>query len=318
MQSGGSVADVWIMRDGPAPAETMLDAASFRREDTGTLPSRAADNLYWLGRYIERTEGAVRLLRAYHLRLAETGTAEDLRLESVAEMLRLLSVDPSLPLQTALDPMLSAARTAAGKVRDRFAVDGWAALTDLTSSLALLSQNLRIGDDSARATSVLLRKISGFNGLVHENMHRTSGWRFLTFGRAIERADGVAAVLSGLADKQNAAGLPEVALEYGDCRVTHQRRYRIDAIFETVTDLMLLDANNPRSFQYQVTVMKSIAENLPAARVNGRVSPVLSVLLPLDSELSVAEPSEFGLDRLLELRERLAMLSNHLSATYLV
>ncbi len=317
MQKGGSVADVWIMRDEPAPTESLLDTGRFRREDSGTLPSRAADNLYWLGRYFERTEGAVRLLRAFHLRVAENGTS-DAQLMRIMAMLKLMLIDPTLPLKAALQPSLEAARVSAGKVRDRFSVDGWSALTDLTSSLHSLTDDIQAGDDSARALRVLLRKISGFSGLVHENMHRTSGWRFLTFGRAIERADGVAAVLSGFAGKKNAPGLPEVALEYGDCNVTHQRRYRIDPMFETVADLMLLDANNPRSFHYQVTTMRSIAQNLPGAMVNGRVSKVLSILLPLEAELSVAGPADFDSRRLSKLRKEIEQLSHQLSATYLV
>ena len=41
------------------------------------LPSRTADNLYWLGRYVERAEGCVRLLRSIFLRLTEqTGLAD--------------------------------------------------------------------------------------------------------------------------------------------------------------------------------------------------------------------------------------------------
>ncbi len=318
MQQGGSVADVWVMRDEPVPAESLLDSGSFRLEDAGTLPSRAADNLFWLGRYIERTEGAVRLLRAYHLRLAEAGTPQDARLVRVAELLRSLSIDPEQLLRAELGPTLEAAQTCAGKVRDRFSVDGWSALTDLTSGLASLASDVSAGDDCARALRVLLRKISGFNGLVHENMHRTSGWRFLTFGRAIERCDGAAAVLGGFAAEVKETGLPEVALEYGDCYVTHQRRYRIAPTRGTVIDLMALDVNNPRSILYQVSVMRSIAENLPAASKFGRVSPVLSVLLPLEADLLVASPLEITVERLAALRQSMAELSNRLSAMYLV
>ena len=47
-------------------------AAPYARVRPGVLPSRAGDNLYWLGRYVERAEGTMRLMRAYHVRLAET------------------------------------------------------------------------------------------------------------------------------------------------------------------------------------------------------------------------------------------------------
>ena len=75
MQEGGSVADVWVVSDRPVKAETLLpeESAPHMRPRHGSLPSRAADNLYWLGRYVERAEGTLRLLRAYHTRLAESG-----------------------------------------------------------------------------------------------------------------------------------------------------------------------------------------------------------------------------------------------------
>jgi uncharacterized alpha-E superfamily protein len=85
-----------------------------------------------------------------------------------------------------------------------------------------------------------------------------------------------------------------------------------------VIDLMALDVNNPRSILYQVSVMRSIAENLPAANKFGRVSPVLSVLLPLEADLLVASPLEISVERLAALRQSMAELSNRLSAMYLV
>jgi uncharacterized circularly permuted ATP-grasp superfamily protein/uncharacterized alpha-E superfamily protein len=317
MQQGGSVADVWVMRDGPAPDETLFEPGRFRREGTGALPARSADNLYWLGRYIERTEGAIRLLRAWHLRLAEAGSPEDARLLHIADVLAVIAIDVHQPVQAVLHPSLEAARICAGKVRERFSVDGWAALTDLTTALAAVSADLPPGDDCARALGVLLRKITGFNGLVHENMHRSSGWRFLTFGRALERADGAAAAVAGFATDDLASGLTDLALEYGDSRVTHRRRYRIDPTKRTVTDLLVLDAANPRSILFQVTSLRRIAEDLPHARVDGRISPVLGLLMSLETDLQVANPDDIDATRLTALRATLAEISGRLSAAYL-
>ncbi len=317
MQRGGSVADVWVMGDAPAPSKTMFEPGSFRREDTGMLPSRAADNLLWLGRYVERCEGAIRLLRAYHLRLAETGDATDPRLARIGTHLEALSLDVSLPVKTLLEPSLSATRICAGRVRDRFSVDGWAALSDLLTNVSELSATLLPGDDSARALGVLLRKITGFNGLVHENMHRTSGWRFLTFGRALERADGASTVLRAFAGQDLTQGLLDVALEYADSRITHQRRYRIDPTQETVVDLIALDADNPRAILFQVKSMRQIAETLPFARHDGRVSPVLEALLPLEASLTVAHPKDLTPNRLTDIRGELATVAHRLAAAYL-
>ena len=318
MQYGGSVADVWIMRDTPVPRETMLDRASFRREDMGALPSRAADNLYWLGRYVERTEGAIRLLRAYHLRLAEGAQPEDPQMSQIAGLLGRLALNVGQPASQAIAPALRSAQICAGKVRDRFSVDGWAALADVTSHLEEMSGTTAPGDETARELGILLRKITGFNGLVHENMHRTSGWRFLTFGRAIERADTAALVAEVATVADAASGLYDLALEYGDSRITHQRRYRIDPTRETVIDLLVLDAYNPRSVLFQVTSMRRIAEDLPAAHVDGRVSPVLALLMPLETNLIVADPGLVSARRLNRLRRTLADVSGGLSTAYLV
>ena len=65
LQRGGSVSDVWVISDKPVRNETMLPspASPYVRSQLPELPSRAADNLFWMGRYVERTEGLVRLMR---------------------------------------------------------------------------------------------------------------------------------------------------------------------------------------------------------------------------------------------------------------
>lgn len=320
MQKGGSVADVWIVSDRDV-APVSLTAGSPEMPHwraPGTLPSRAADNLYWLGRYIERCEDAIRILRAYHLRLAATGTdADDPRLEQIGSFLAPYGFDLDQPVPEALIDRLDAARSCAAKVRDRFSTDGWNALRDLSKTVRQMTGTARAGDDAARAMGVLLRKITGFSGLVHENMYRFDGWRFLSIGRALERADALAALLAEFADPQAPSGALDIAVEVADSAITYQRRYRVDINRKTVVDLLALDPDNPRSLVFQLGVVREHAENLPGAVEGGRPGPVLRRLIAVQTRLTVARPGEIDTGALAGLRSDLFAISDLVSHDFL-
>lgn len=317
MQAGGSVADVWVVSPRPVSPDTLVTRTAFERAAPGILPARAADNLYWLGRYVERTEGALRLLRAWHLRLAETGDPAEPRLKVLAAYLKTIGLPPEKPVPDALPGLLAAARGSAAKVRDRFSPDGWAALNDLAKTARKLAAKVEPGDDAAQAMSILLRKLSGFSGLVHENMYHHAGWRFLSLGRAQERADGLLMMLDTFADPKAVPGALEIAVELGDSVMTHQRRYRFGPSRETVLDLLVLDENNPRAVLHQVALMRRHLARLPQAGTEGRLSVLERAMLTLDTDLRVAGPADLTPDRLAELRGRLAQIWELLTATYL-
>ncbi|PTV94826.1 putative circularly permuted ATP-grasp superfamily protein [Rhodobacter aestuarii] len=319
MQRGGAVADVWVVGDRPVRQDTLLPRPSrgVRRASPGILPARAADNLFWLGRYVERTEDAIRLIRAYHLRLAATDNTEDARLRLLRHFLEGYGIDLKEPVPSALIDRLEAARACASKVRDRFSTDGWSALGDLAKTARQMHQTAQPGDDSARAMSVLLRKITGFSGLVHENMYRFSGWTFLSFGRALERADALSAVLATFADPGAPTGALDIAIEVGDSVITHQRRYRMERSRDTVVDLLALDGDNPRSLLFQVGRLRTLAADLPYAREKGRLAALSRAIVPVESLLSVASPDDITTERLIEMRGELADVSNLVSQRYL-
>src|SRR6185295_16404285 len=80
MQRGGGSKDTWVLTDGPVSAVSLLPQSTgeIRRERRATdLPSRVADNLFWLGRHAERAEHTMRLLRSLVARLADEDTAEE-------------------------------------------------------------------------------------------------------------------------------------------------------------------------------------------------------------------------------------------------
>lgn len=319
MQRGGAVADVWVVSDRPVRQETLLTRGEHgvRRASPGILPARAADNLFWLGRYVERTEDAIRLIRAYHLRLAATDNPDDARLRALRSFLTGYGINLAQPIPAALIERIEAARGCAAKVRDRFSTDGWAALADLARTARSMTQTAKTGDDAARAMSVLLRKITGFSGLVHENMYRFPGWTFLSFGRALERADALAGLLVTFVDAKAPSGSLDIAIEVADSVITHQRRYRMERSRETVVDLLALDADNPRSILFQIARLRALAADLPNARENGRLAALSRALVPIESQLSVAAPEDITTARLQALRREISGISELVTQSYL-
>lgn len=319
MQKGGSVADVWIVSDRPVPQISMSPRPDepFRRASPGVVPARAADNLYWLGRYVERTEDAIRLIRAYHLRLAATDNPADPLLRRLRAFLSGYGIDVAQPMPEALLHRIGAARLCAAKVRDRFSVDGWAAITDLDRTARSTFSKIEPGDDAARAMGILVRKITGFSGLVQDNMYRFQGWRFLSMGRALERADALTALLHGLTDAEAPEGALDLAVEVADSVITHRRRYSVETSRNTVVDLLALDADNPRSILFQIRALREQAAALPGAMENGRLAPLSRAIVPIDALLSVTAPERIRPAHLLRLRAQLSGISDLITAAYL-
>ena len=319
MKRGGSVADVWVVSDNAVPADTMAAPVTGRypRPRVGTLPSRAAENLYWLGRYAERAENMVRVLRAQHTRLAETGDQKGPLHSSIADYLATMPLDAAKPMPGELLDTLNSAVLSASRVHDRFSIDGWTALRDIADTAADLAPSLTPGDDTARAMTRLLYKIAALSGLVHENMFRFTDWQFLTVGRAIERTAAIADMLAHFADPAAPEGALEVALELGDCTMTYHRRYSLGCQRDTVVDLMVFDTMNPRAILFQLEQLRGHVAKLPGAEEFGLMSPLARALLKVHSELAVQTPETVDTETLTGLMDSLGEVSDLLSTAYL-
>ncbi|PWW01665.1 putative circularly permuted ATP-grasp superfamily protein [Hoeflea marina] len=319
IRQGGSVADVWVVSDKPVAADTMLhhSTETFVRSLPGILPSRAADNLFWLGRYVERAEGTMRLVRAYNGRIDETPAGGSPLMDSLKEFLEDRDVDVEEGLPRHLVRTLSSAVNSASHIRDRFSVDAWASLTDLQRTLAKMSPKVVPGDDAAAAMGVLLRKITGFSGLVNDNMYRFTGWRFLTLGRSIERALAMASLLSVFADRDAREGGFDLCVEVGDSVMSHRRRYSVTTSRETVIDLLALDHLNPRSIAYHVDEIRNQISLLPGAEVNGQLSGLSRSALKLYSDLTLHTPQTLDGEALGRILQDIYTLTGDVAGTYL-
>ncbi|MCJ8521319.1 circularly permuted type 2 ATP-grasp protein [Rhizobium tarimense] len=319
MQAGGTAADVWIVSERPVATPTLLAReASVERAAPGSLPSRAADNLFWLGRYTERAEGSLRILRAWHQRFAEAADPRQPLLADVVCYLQAEGIDAgSSGVPASLLHSIESASYAAGNIRDRFSPDGWLALTDLARTARRFHETVGPGDDAAHAMTVLLRKLAGFAGLVHENMYRFTGWRFLSIGRYLERGLHMSRLLGHMSGPNAPDGAFDMLLEIGDNVMTHRRRYNVSTTCLTVTDLLALDPVNPRSILFQLNELRTEIEQLPNAYVDGQMSPVFREIMRLHSGLAVMTAEDMTKDVYLKLERDMEQLSETLARTYL-
>ncbi len=318
MQAGGSAADVWIVSDKPVERTTLLPAdKDFTRNMPGSLPSRAADNLFWLGRYTERAEGALRILRAWHSRYAESADPKEPLLADVATYLGALDIDMERGVPASLVRNIDGAVYSASNIRDRFSPDGWLALNDLAKTARRFHDVIKPGDDAAHAMTILLRKLAGFAGLVHENMYRFTGWRFLTIGRYLERGLHMTRLLGHMSGPDAPDGALDMLLEIGDNVMTHRRRYNVATARLTVTDLLALDPLNPRSILFQLNEIRTEVEQLPNAFVNGQMSSFYREAMRLHSGLAVMTPEAMTSEVYQKLELELQKLSDILAQTYL-
>ncbi len=318
MQRGGQAADVWVVSDRPVERETLLpqESDSFTRTRPGSLPSRAAENLTWLGRYIERSEDTVRILRAYHVRLAETSDPDMPLLADIRDYLEPFGVDVETAIPPGLIGTLDSAVYSAGQIRDRFSPDGWLALKDLSKTIHQFAKTVAPGDDATRAMTVILRKLAGFSGLLHENMYRFAGWRFLEIGRRLERGIQIARTLSRLTSAKAPDGALDMMLEIGDSVMTHRRQYPVQTGRRTVIDLLALDPLNPRSILFQLERLKAEISLLPSVGGEGHMSPAAKEILQLNTQIAIKEPSDMTAKALDDLAHEIGGLYNSLAKAY--
>jgi uncharacterized alpha-E superfamily protein len=228
-----------------------------------------------------------------------------------------MGADPAEGIPQGLLATLGSAIASAGQVRDRFSPDGWSALADLDKTARRMAERVSTGDDAARAISALLRKLTGFSGLVHENMYRFTGWRFLELGRFHERALAMAELLATLADPAAPEGALDLAVEVGDSVMTHRRRFSVTTTRPTVVDLLALDEMNPRAILYQIEGIRTQVAFLPGAQRDGHLSDLGRAVLRCYSGLATEPPEALDTAALWALSAQIGELSDLVTETYL-
>jgi uncharacterized circularly permuted ATP-grasp superfamily protein/uncharacterized alpha-E superfamily protein len=287
--------DVWIVADGEVPPHRSLwqptiETARVQRSQR-VIQSRVADDLFWLGRYAERTDWILRVLRS---------ALQPLRGDSAPSQVQ-GAARACLEALAMRDGTLDKLYRVANLTRDRLSLEAFRVLS-----------HVRPGTDwrrdllSAPPDTLLdliedgLGWLAAFNGLMHENMTRNKGWAFMDMGRRIERAGNMSEAILGLfgrpLERDEETGRLFFLLEVADSFITFRSRYRLDPVLALVLDLLLLDETNPRSLAYQLASISQHLSALPQSSQGTSLADERRIILAMLTSIRLANVESFAKD----------------------
>ncbi len=360
LTSGERTKDLWILSPNPVEPISLLNQRSSHVElkrGGADMPSRVGDNLFWLGRYLERSEQLTRLARCLLHAIAsesdqsksaialmrvscEIGLVPSEAVQTDAISLRrtLTTYIPTKLLEgnensTLLAPLRSAVQTATS-VRDRISLDAIRTIRELEQLVC--EQAAQLERDVPTVLTLLdstIGSLTSLSGLASENMTRTQGWRLMDMGKRLERALYGTRILRLLMTRylsyEEDVGSMEALLQLFDSLMTYRARYSSALYPMAVIDLIVTDETNPRSVAFQLATIQQHVDQLPRKQDQAvwtleqrLAASVLNVVrLSEADELAQvdAKNERSALMRLLvRVGEMLPKLSDEISARFLI
>ncbi|HLQ76951.1 MAG TPA: circularly permuted type 2 ATP-grasp protein [Terriglobia bacterium] len=359
MQLGGESKDTWVLGNSDEPPLTrrQLSLPTGTHATKRDLPSRVADNLLWLGRYAERVEFRVRLVRA--LLPSLSGEEDYGRAVSLETATRLLVGMGYLPPETTKDSLgeqrwqvqrlltdmvfdasqtsslrwnLKEMRRTAWHLKERLSLDTWRVLQQLETQFSAfvpagVDHRYLAGMDLLDGVIVTL---SAFSGLLMENTTRGFGWRFLEIGRRTERALQSAELLGSClgAASTDLESYLQILLLIADSSITYRGRYPTMLQTDLVLEVLLTDESNPRAVAFQLVKLLHQVNRLQELQDGGREGLERALAFKALAAIRGARIADLAqrdtsgrfaaLDELMgELKVTLYEISDALTSTYL-
>lgn len=294
--------DVWVMKSRPdEPDQGLAEVLPVTsvRAPVAMVP-RVLDDLFWLGRYCERTEDTLRLIIATHQ------LSEDFRgrpfssggqtLHVMTEAMHALSASPVDPEAFDEDfrSLLLDQRRPGGvaqsigrlkeigqSARDHVSGDLFRVFGAIDRASAALVDNphsWQIGESAGR----MLTDVLALGGITN-NMMRDAGWHLIEAGRAIERSVQLCHLVGSALTVRRGIDVDRdvnnAVLQTAESAIAHRRRYRGFVRVSNVLELLLLDGDNPRSLLFNVRAIDAHLSALPGSTGSTRPERLVDELL---------------------------------------
>ena len=226
--------------------------------------SRIAESLFWIGRYIERSDGTARILDVHlQLLLEDPWIDEDTACRSLLsvmgseppadkiltrkDVLGILAVDRSQPASIAYS--LGAARENARRAREIVSSELWECLNTTRARMPR-----RVADDKVHEFFHWVHERAALAvGIVESATSRDDAWHFFTLGRSIERADMTARLLATRSLTEASGPSWTTILRSCGAYEAYLRTYRGVPSARNAAEFLLLDRLFPRSILFSVS-----------------------------------------------------------------
>ena len=320
----GSVSkDTWVLASEPEKQVTLRHepeaAVQPQAWDRLGVPSRVVENVFWVGRYAERSESALRLLRTVfvelhgieplppasypmllravtHLTATYPGfVADDSSLFANPEP-ELLAVASDRQRSGSVASSLNALLVAADQIKETLSSDMQRIINDIRDQLGELERDLSLGINAApeAALDPLVTTLLALSGLAQESMMRGVSWHFMEMGKRIERAwqtiSQVRSLLVPVVSRRDEDVLLEANLLSVECLNNYRRRYNGQMAVANGLELLLLEPSNPRSLLYQLESLGAHISELPAEAGQRGLPSYSRLVLEASTQLKLSDP----------------------------
>lgn len=266
--------------------------------------SRIAEALYWIGRYVERSDGTARILDVHlQLLLEDPWIEEDAACRALLSVmgtsappeelsrhrvLDILAIDRTEPASIAYS--LGAARENARRAREVVSTELWECLNTTRAMMPRAVPNAKVHEffQWVRERSALAV------GIIESATSRDDAWRFFTLGRSIERADMTARLLATRSLTDASGPSWTTILRSVGAYEAYLKTYRGMPSARNAAEFLLLDRLFPRSILFSILRAEACLRDLepgPDGRV-GFSDQAQRILGQMRSELEYRPISE--------------------------
>ena len=321
MQRGGSSADVWALKPHAAPHSVQAQAQPQAIKAEPALPllrkqpvtSRAAENLFWLGRYTERAENSLRLAQITLQSLAGEDQSSQPLLAWISQMAAnhglvlhdvpaatqakrvfersLIAGLADVATQASVGFNLRALKSAASAVRERLSQEQWHVIVQMEQDFfrrceLFMPEHEAHHDyssiDALRALESTSNYLAAITGAQTDRMMRDDGWRLLSVGRHIERLATLSGALAAGFETQavfDSSGFSAIVALF-DSTITFHAQYQQRRDLPALLDLLVQDLDNPRSLSWVIKTMRGRLRKLADDALADEADLASQLMLP--------------------------------------